>query len=109
MGFKRKAIPAAMSAALALTAAGAGAAQAPEPLVITRLPERELIVTKAGSPASDQAPSIEDAMESFGRAIGQAIRVEQQAVQSACRTSELPKAGTPRAYDWRARCSYIRR
>ena len=109
MGFKRKVIPAAMSAALAMMPAVAQAAQPPEPLVITRVPERELIVTNAGSAVSDQRPSIDDAMESFGRAIGQAIRVEQQVLQSACRATELPKPGTPQAYDWHARCSYIRR
>jgi hypothetical protein len=106
-----------LSAALALSAAPVDARSAKEPLIITPLPDAEagfvqtgeakLVVTR--SAASEETPSIDDAMASFGRAIGQAIGVEQQAIQAACKSAEAPESGTPAAYEWRARCSYVRR
>lgn len=117
MGFERRLACGMLSAALALSAAPVDARSAKEPLIITPLPDAEagfvqtgeakLVVTR--SAASDETPSIDDAMASFGRAIGQAIGVEQQAIQAACKSAEAPESGTPAAYEWRARCSYVRR
>ena len=117
MGFERRLACGMLSAALALSAAPVDARSAKEPLIITPLPDAEagfvqtgeakLVVTR--SDASDETPSIDDAMASFGRAIGQAIGVEQQAIQAACKSAEAPESGTPAAYEWRARCSYVRR
>lgn len=104
MGFKRNIVRAACGGVLLLT--GTVTIAAPEPLIITKLPEQELLVTR--SPVTDQHPSLEDAMHGFGRAIGHAIQVEQQAIEAACKSAERPKAGTAAAYDWRARCSYQR-
>lgn len=107
MGFERKMVRAALCGALLLSGTAALAAPAPEPLIITRLPEQELLVTR--SDAAQQGPSIDDAMERLTQAIGQALRADQQATQSACKSSEPPKPGTPQMFDWRARCSYVRR
>jgi hypothetical protein len=117
MGFERRLIRGLLSAALLAGAAPAGAQAEKEPLIITPLPDAEagfvqtgeakLVVTR--SAASEETPSIDDAMASFGRAIGQAIGVEQQAIQAACKSAEAPESGTPAAYEWRARCSYVRR
>lgn len=117
MGFERRLACGMLSAALALSAAPVDARSAKEPLIITPLPDAEagfvqtgeakLVVTR--SAASEETPSIDDAMASFGRAIGQAIGVEQQAIQAACKSAEAPESGTPAAYEWRARCSYVRR
>jgi len=117
MGFERRLACGMLSAALALSAAPVDARSAKEPLIITSLPDAEagfvqtgeakLVVTR--SAASEETPSIDDAMASFGRAIGQAIGVEQQAIQAACKSAEAPESGTPAAYEWRARCSYVRR
>jgi hypothetical protein len=117
MGFERRLMPGFVSTALLLAAAPVGAHEAKEPLIITQIPDAEPGFVRAGeaklvitrSAASDETPSIDDAMASFGRAIGQAIGIEQQAIQAACKSGEAPKAGTPAAYEWRARCSYVRR
>jgi hypothetical protein len=105
MGFKREILRAAYGSVLLLSASVA-AAQPPEPLIISKLPEQELVVTR--SALAEQRPSIDDAMDRFGEAIGQAIEVEQQAIKAACKSTQNRKPGTPAAYDWRARCSYQR-
>ena len=104
MGFKRNVVRAACGSVLLL--AGTASVAAPEPLIITKLPQQELLVTR--SAAAEQRPSIDDAMDRFGQAIGHAIEVQQQAIENACRSSEHPKPGTAAAYEWRARCSYQR-
>ena len=114
MGFERRLIRGLLSAALL---AGAAPVGAKEPLIITQMPDAEpgfvrtgeakLVVTR--SVPSDPTASIDNAVDSFGRAIGQAISAEQQAIQAACKSAEVPKPGTPAAYQWRARCSYVRR
>jgi hypothetical protein len=104
MGFGRNIVRIACGGALLLT--GTASLAAPEPLIITKLPEQELLLTR--SAAAEQRPSMDDAMNRFGQAIGRAIEAEQQAVQAACKSAERPKPGTPAAYDWRARCSYQR-
>ena len=117
MGFERKAIRAMLSAVLLSSAAAAGAATVKEPLIVTRLADPDhgiesrvestlqIVRTRADV---DKPDSLDQAMDSFGRAIGQAITLEQQAIQSACNSAERPKPGTAAAYDWRARCSYQR-
>jgi hypothetical protein len=117
MRFKRKVILAMLAAALLLSAAPAVAAPAPEPLIVTKLPdpdpgfvptrEPKLVVTRSrGDPDEN---SLDGAMASLGQAIGQMIKVEQQAIESACKSGEPPKPGTADLYTWRARCSYQRR
>jgi hypothetical protein len=104
MGFERKIAQAALCALLSI---GTDAVAAPEPLIITRLPEQELVMTRSG--AAEQDPSIDDAIQKLGQALGQALQVEQQAIQAACKSGEPPKPGTAAVYDWRSRCSYVRR
>jgi hypothetical protein len=104
MGFGRNIVRIACGSALLLT--GTASLAAPEPLIITKLPEQELLLTR--SAAAEQRPSMDDAMNRFGEAIGRAIEAEQQAVHAACKSAERPKPGTLAAYNWRARCSYQR-
>jgi hypothetical protein len=104
MGFERNIVRVACGSLLLL--AGTASVGAPEPLIITKLPEQELLVTR--SAAAEQRPSIDEAMDRFGQAIGDALEAEQDAIQRACRSAERPKAGTAAAYEWRARCSYQR-
>jgi hypothetical protein len=116
MGFERRLACGMLSAALALSAAPVDARSAKEPLIITPLPDAEagfvqtgeakLVVTR--SAASEETPSIDDAMASFGRAIGQAISAEQRAMEEKCRASrEVPDSATNR-FAWAANCRYSR-
>jgi non-ribosomal peptide synthetase component F len=82
------------------------AADPAEPLIVTKQPQAELLVTSA---AVQHGPSINAAMERLSLAMAQSIRAEQQAMQAACKSSPVPKAGSSQAYDWHARCSYDRR
>lgn len=117
MGFERKVFRAAFSAVLMLSPATLAAAPAPEPLIITKnadpdsgfvaAPEANLTVVRTRAGGSD-APTLEEAMETFGRAVGQAIRVEQQAMEAACRSTPRPKAGSSEVYAWQSRCNYNR-
>ena len=119
MGFKRN-IAAALAAALIVGVSPAAAAAAPsvEPLVITKLPDPEQALVTTGEPAlkvvrtgagADEQPSFDQAMQSFGRAVDRAIRLEQQAMKAACKASTPPKPGSAEVYAWGARCSYDRR
>jgi hypothetical protein len=116
MGFERRLIRGLLSAALLAVAAPVGARAEKEPLIITPLADAEagfvrtgeakLVVTR--SAASEETPSIDDAMASFGRAIGQAIGVEQRAMEEKCRASrEVPESATNR-FAWAANCRYSR-
>jgi hypothetical protein len=104
MGFERKMMRGVLCAVLLLT--GTAAVAAPEPLIITKLPAQELVVTQ--SALVEQGSSMDEAIQKLGQSLGQAITLERQAIQTACASARRPKPGTPAAYDWRARCSYQR-
>ena len=117
MGFKRK-IAAAVAAGFIIGLSPAAAAPSVEPLVITKLPDPEQALVTTGEPAlkvvrtgasADEQPSFDQAMQSFGRAVDRAIRLEQQAMKAACKASTPPKPGSAEVYAWGARCSYDRR
>lgn len=116
MGFERKVIRAAFSAALMVSPASLAAAGAPEPLIITRqadpdpgfVPAREAELTVVRTRGSDDKPTIEQAMEGLGRAIGQAIQAEQQTIEAACKSAPAERPGSVEAYAWQSRCNYNR-
>ena len=92
MGIEREFARAAFGLAIALAAAASSAAPQPEPLVVTQLadPDPNYIPLPAVSkPQSktlqaedDQDPTLNEAMQKFGRAIGQAGMLEQQQVDA---------------------------
>lgn len=118
MGFKRKIASAALAALSMAVATPAAAAESREPLIITPVPDAasglvdsaepmlQVVLTRA---ESGQQPSFEQAMQRLGHAMGQAIRAEQQEMESACKASVRPKPGSAEVYAWGARCSYDRR
>jgi hypothetical protein len=116
MGFERTILSAMISAAL-LSSASAHAAGAKEPLIITKASNADAIVLASNDGAkmslaraeTSEAGSIDQAINDFARAVGDAIRAEQEATEAACKASNPPKANTAAAFHWRARCSYVRR
>jgi ABC-type glycerol-3-phosphate transport system substrate-binding protein len=113
MGYGRKVILAALLAALISAPAAAR-----EPLLITKTSRAATavdadgdamltVVQTRGGTQGDVSP--EQAIDAFERAIGQAISSQQQEIQAACRSTEPPKPSSAATYDWRARCSYVRR
>jgi hypothetical protein len=118
MGFERKIASAALAAASLLSAAPTAAAESHEPLIITPLPEANSGLVDSAEPMlkvvrtradAGQQPSFEQAMQRLGRAMNQAIRAEQQEMETACKASVRPKPGSAEVYAWGARCSYDRR
>ena len=116
MGFGRNLARGALSAALLLLAAHASATPL-EPLVVTRLadPDPNFAVretgSKNGSAQSAEAAAdgrVEDAMQTFGRAIGQAAMIEQQQIEARCRTGAPVNATREQLFAYEARCSYSR-
>lgn len=108
-------------AALALAAGpAAGAAPArsepPEPLVITQLPDPEptfMSVSADESGAmrareSDQSPALDQAMLDFGRAIGQATRIQEQAIEARCKSGEPSGGNLVDRLTWAENCRYQR-
>jgi len=106
MGFKRITMRTALPVALMIGATAAGAAPAPEPLIITKHSDSMLTLSQSGAPQPESA--VDDAITRFGRAMGQAIQAQEQAVEAACKSVQRPKPGSAAVYTWGARCSYQR-
>jgi len=107
MGFKREACRAIAGVVLLSVAAGA-AADPREPLAITQLPDSEfLLQPSAVSGSTDGAISASD-MDSFSRAINEAVRAQQQSIAAQCESA--PRATGPIAarWAWEAHCRYQR-
>ena len=119
MGIEREFARAAFGLAIALAAAASSAAPQPEPLVVTQLadPDPNYIPLPAVSkPQSktlqaedDQDPTLNEAMQKFGRAIGQAGMLEQQQVDARCKSINTSQVPIEQRYVWEANCRYRRR
>lgn len=116
MGFERNLARIASGAAMLLVAVQAPAAPV-EPLVVTRLadPDPDFALREPGSKnASAQAAQtaaddrIEDAMQTFGRAIGQAAMIEQQQIEARCRSGAPVNATREQLFAYEASCRYSR-
>jgi hypothetical protein len=93
-------------AALVASGAAAEAAPASEPLIITKQSDSLLTVTPSGAAQPDN--SVDGVIERFGRVLGQAIRAQDQAVETACKSVQRPKPGSAAVYAWGERCGYQR-
>ena len=116
MGFRRNLARGALSAATLLLTVAASAAPV-EPLVVTRLadPDPDFAVrqpgSKNGSAQSAETAAqdgVEDAMQTFGRAIGQAAMIEQQQIEARCRTGAPINATREQLFAYEASCRYSR-
>lgn len=115
MGCRRNIVRSALCAAIFIVLAGPAAAAPGEPLIVTPLgnpdpglvaaPEPQLQLTKLHS-GDDRDLAVEQAIESFGRAIGQASRADQQAIEARCRSQA--RARSADRFDWAATCQYVR-
>lgn len=105
------------SIALLAGVTGVEAKSAPEPLIVTRLPDPDpnfvpLPEAKLRAlPSSDRLDgdsNLDQAMQNLGRTIGQAVQMEQQAALARCK-SAIP-SGLPdqQRWAWEANCSYRR-
>jgi hypothetical protein len=91
-----------------LLACAAPCAAAPaEPLIVTPLGEPKLTLTKVRS-GDDPESGVDDAVESFGRVIGQARLAEQQAIEAKCRSTRPAPDSAADRFAWAANCQYIR-
>jgi hypothetical protein len=117
MGIERNIGRSALVVALLIGAASATAAP-PEPLIVTQLPDPD--PNYAAPPGSrrdrtrasgdmDQSPTLDEAIQDFGRAIGQAVRLEQQAIEQKCRSVAAARARSADVLAWQASCRYARR
>lgn len=108
-------------AALALSAgplAGAAPARSepPEPLVITQLPDPEPTSMSVGAEKrgamrahdGDENPALDQAILDFGRAIGQATRVQEEAIEARCKSGEPSGGNLVDRLSWAANCRYQR-
>lgn len=87
-----------------------------EGLVVTKMadPDPYFVPTKAGRPGraavhSDDNPTLSEAMEQFGRAIGQAAMIQQQNMEAKCRSMANGSMSDAERLAWAASCSYSRR
>ena len=116
MGLKRIMIGAATCIALLLGVARSAEAAPSEPLVVTELadPDPNYVLQSEQQPGkrlrgNDAAPVLDEAMQDFGRAIGQAAFLQRQSIQAKCNSSApVPQGGAAR-WAWEANCRYERR
>jgi hypothetical protein len=112
MGFRLAIARAATCVALSVAGTAVIAAP-PEPLLATRLPDPDpnfvplRAESKRGSSPDEQAP-LDDAMQEFGRAIGQAALLEQRQIAARCQAGEPASATAEQRFAWAAACSYSR-
>lgn len=75
----------------------------PEPVAA---PEPQLKLTKLHS-GDERDVAIEEAIRSFGSAIGQASRADRQAIEARCRSGQASASSADRLA-WAATCQYVR-
>jgi hypothetical protein len=117
MRFEQAIARAAICAASAFSAAPAMPAP-PEPLVVTRLPDPDPNFVspppqgtqqRRNSPGQRQDATLEEAMQDFSRALGQAAMVEQHRLDARCNAGLPPDATAEQRFAWAASCRYTRR
>jgi len=115
MGFVRKISP--TVAGIALLFGGAPlVAMPPEPLIVTQLADPDPNYVPPPEPrhgrrhaaVEDESPAIDEAMADFGRALGQAVLVQQLLIEQRCKLGEASAAGGADRMAWEAACKYTR-
>lgn len=107
MGFKLEAWRAIAGMGFLSVATGA-AADPREPLTITQLPDSEfLLQTGAASGATDDGISA-SSMDSFSRAINEALRLQQQSIAAKCQSAPRGTGSIAAQWAWEAHCRYPR-
>jgi len=77
-----------------------------EPLTVTWLPDAEkLLLTSA---ASDNAGTSDRDTGQFSRAVSEAVRLQQQSMQSSCQSVLTARSSVTARWAWEARCRYKR-
>ena len=105
MGFGREIARLGAGIALLVTAAAVTAEPA-EPLTVTQLgdPESKLQISTAssniGAPDGD--------IDSFSRAVSEAVRIQQQSIEDRCQSANKGAVSIAARSAWDARCRYQR-
>jgi hypothetical protein len=116
MGYKRNIHGGALCAAMLLGLAGPAPAKAGEPLIVTPLPDPDPgLVAVSDSKltltilrGTEEEQSVDDAVASFGRALGEAVLAQRQAIEARCRSAQRPNGTTLDRFAWAANCRYSR-
>ena len=93
---------------------GVALAAPAEPLIVTQLADPDPNFVPEGPHSAwkrsrEAMPRLDASMEAFGRAIGQAALVEQQAIEERCRNAAPAAASATDRFAWAASCRYTRR
>lgn len=102
--------------AIVLLSAGAASAAPREPLIVTRLADPDPDYVDSGEPQSskprtsqvDAESKVEQAMRTFGRAIGEAAVLQQQQIEALCSGGAPTNAKTEQRFAYEASCRYVR-
>jgi hypothetical protein len=108
MGYKRNLGRNALCVALLFAVEKPSIAAPKEPLIVTPLGEPKLTLIKLRG-AEDQDSGLDDAIESFGRAIDQEAAAQEQATKARCLSKRPASASRADRFAWEASCRYTRR
>jgi len=107
MGFKRKAHRAIAGVSL-LSAATGAAADPREPLSITQLPDSEFLLQPSAVSGATGSAISNGNIDSFTRAINEAVRVQQQSIAADCQSAPRRTGSIAAQWAWEAHCRYQR-
>lgn len=98
----------AIAGAALLSCAASGVAAPREPLTITQLRDSGAMLQPSSVSLDGGASVADDGIESFSRAINEALRLERQAVEARCRGAQRETGGLTARAAWEAHCRYFR-
>jgi hypothetical protein len=101
--------------AIALAAPAALPAAAPEPLIVTQLPDPDPYYvpppqhgSRTPDLSTDLDPMLDLAIQDFSRALGEAAAAERRAVEARCQSGDARAANGTDRFAWAASCRYSR-
>jgi len=107
MPFKRS-FGQAFAGIVLLFSAADGIAAPREPLTITQLKDSGAMLQPSSVSFDGGASAAEDGIESFSRAINEALRLERQAREATCRSQQWGSGTIAVRSAWEAHCRYLR-
>ena len=116
MGYGLDVTRVALGAAVLLIIGASAEAEPREPLLVTRLsdPDPNYVAPVArqretrGTSEAEANVRVDEAMESFGQAIGQAEMIEQQQIDALCKAGAPVNATREQLFAYEASCRYSR-
>ena len=98
----------AIAGAALLSCTATGVAAPREPLAVTQLRDSGAMLQPSSVSLDSGALVPDDGIESFSRAISEALRLERQAIEARCSAAQRATGSLNARAAWEAHCRYLR-